>query len=227
MGQPAQGRGPGARCWTDLYSIQKKRKLGKLQKKEAWGGPAGYSELRGGQANSARLSAAPGAAAAGVRCNKQLATQTPGPCCAGASRGATRCLSGFVVHTRDFTRPFPLDYSSLLMSSQGGWAAAPRCTRNARFGVPQGHRRTLMGHIWSRPKLRCMLCRRSNSGLGAFSGVSSEQPLSSTNNSSVGEGLSLPGERFRGIGDCRAAKPKQKTRLQLAREGCWVLVEGY
>ncbi|CAO2629852.1 hypothetical protein LEMLEM_LOCUS20673 [Lemmus lemmus] len=73
-----------------------------------------------------------------------------------------------------------------------------------------------MRHIWSRPKLRCMLCRRSNSGLGAFSGVSSDQPLSSTNNSSVGEGLSLPGERFRGIGDCRAAKPK--PRLGLDRE---------
>lgn len=108
----------------------------------------------------------------------------------------------------------------------GGWAAAPRCTRNARFGVPQGHRRTLMGHIWSRPKLRCMLCRRSNSGLGAFSGVSSGQPLSSTNNYSVGEGLSLPGERFRGIGDCRAAKPKQKTRLELDREGAGSLWKG-
>lgn len=36
------------------------------------------------------------------------------------------------------------------------------------------------------------------------------EPLSSTNNSSVGEGLSLSEERFRGIGDCRAGKPKPK-----------------
>lgn len=130
-----------------ICTRSRKRKLGKLQKKEAWGGPAGCSELRGGQANSARRSAAPGAAAAGVRCNKQLATQTPGPCCAGAGRGATRCLSGFVVRARAFTRPFPLDYSSLLMSSQGGWAAEPRCTRNARFRGSPGTQKNPMVHI--------------------------------------------------------------------------------
>lgn len=90
-----------------IRTRSRKRKLGKLLKKEAWGGPAGCSKLRGGQANSARRSAAPGAAAAGVRCNKQLATQTPGPYCAGAGRGATQCQSGFVVHARAFTRPSP------------------------------------------------------------------------------------------------------------------------
>lgn len=130
-----------------IRTRSRKRKLGKLQKKEAWGGPAGCSKLRGGQANSARRSAAPGAAAAGVRCNKQLATQTPGRCCAGASRGATQCQSGFVVHARAFTRPSPLDYSSLLMSSQGGWAAAPGCTGNARFRGSPGTQRNPMGHI--------------------------------------------------------------------------------
>lgn len=97
-----------------IRTRSRKRKLGKLQKKEAWGGPAGCSKLRGGQANSARRSAAPGAAAAGVRCNKQLATQTPGLCCAGASREATQCQSGFVVHARAFTRPSPLQPPGLL-----------------------------------------------------------------------------------------------------------------
>lgn len=76
--RPREG-GPVLGAGLICTRSRKKEAWQVAKKKEAWGGPAGYSELRGGQANSARRSAAPGAAAAGVRCNKQLATQTPGP----------------------------------------------------------------------------------------------------------------------------------------------------
>lgn len=121
-----------------IRTRSRKRKLGKLQKKEAWGGPAGCSKLRGGQANSARRSAAPGAAAAGVRCNKQLATQTPGACCAGASRGATQCQSGFVVHARAFSRPSPPGLLQLADVKPGGLGCCARVHWECKIsGLPR------------------------------------------------------------------------------------------
>lgn len=56
LGQPAQGRGPGARSWTDLYSIQKKGSLASCKKRRPG------EDLRGTASYGVDKQTAPGGA---------------------------------------------------------------------------------------------------------------------------------------------------------------------
>lgn len=186
-GQPV--RGPGAR------RLAGRRTKGRPAKPR---GAAGGG--RGRQSRRSSGSRRPARRAAGVRCNKQLATQTPArwACAAAAGRAGT-CSRARPGRCR------------LLMSGAGRPRDGPAgCTRNAGAPAPTGplgRQRAEMGAFRASLSLRASSVTQT-SGLGALGCKASRQHYSS-----AGGGPSLGGERFGEIGKYRAEKQN--------RDGCW------
>lgn len=141
----------------------------------------------------------PARRAAGVRCNKQLATQTSTrwACAAAAGRAGT-C-------SRAARAPAAADVR--------GWAAAlgarpMRWGKILERGPPRAHgeAKGRSGGLSSQREPECKLCP-SSSGLGAF-GRKASRPQ----NSRTGGDLSLGGERFGETGNYSAEKQNRGVR---------------